>query len=123
MLTFAILAAAFAAIGVFGVTAGSVSRRTREIGIRVAIGAEPRAVLSLVLMQGVRMAALGVLTGATIAVAGGRFIEALLFGVRATDPVSLMSIVAIVFGIAVAAALPPGRRATAVSPMEALRAE
>jgi putative ABC transport system permease protein len=123
MLTFALLAAVFAAIGVFGVTAGSVSRRTREIGIRVAIGAAPSTVLSMVLMQGVRMAAIGVAIGVAASLATGRFMERLLFGVHATDPASLAAIAAIVLVVAIGAALPPGRRATAVSPMEALRSE
>ena len=123
MVVFAALAAVFAAMGVYGVTARSVARRTREIGIRVALGAEPRAVLSAVLMEGFRLAALGVAIGLIAAIPLGRSVERLLFGVRPSDPVSLGLIGLIVCLFSVAAALPPGRRAIGVSPMTALRSD
>jgi predicted permease len=123
MVVFAALAAVFAAMGVYGVTARSVARRTREIGIRVALGAEPRAVLSGVLMEGFRLAALGVAIGLVAAIPLARSVERLLFGVRPSDPVTLGMIGVIVCMFSVAAALPPGRRAVGVSPMTALRSD
>jgi predicted permease len=123
MVVFAALAAVFAAMGVYGVTARSVARRTREIGIRVALGAEPRAVLSAVLLEGFRLAAIGVAIGLVAAIPLGRSVERLLFGVRPTDPLSLGMIGLMVCLFSVAAALPPGRRATGVSPMTALRGD
>jgi len=113
----------FAAMGVYGVTARSVARRTRAIGIRVALGAEPRAMLSNVLMEGLRLAALGVGIGLVVAIPLARSVERLLFGVRPTDPVSLLSIGVIVCLFSVKAALPPGRRAIGVSPTAALRSD
>ena len=123
MLVFAALAALFAGMGVYGVTARSVARRTREIGIRVALGAEPRRVLAGVLGHGLKLAALGAALGLAAALVGGRVVERLLYGVTARDPVSLVAIAVVVCVLAVLATVPPARRATGVSAMEALRSD
>lgn len=123
MLVFAGLAALFAGMGVYGVTARSVARRTREIGIRVALGAEPRRVLAGVLGQGLELAALGAGVGLAVSLLASRVLEGMLYGVTARDPVSLVVIALAVCAFAVLAAFPPARRATGVSAMEALRSD
>jgi putative ABC transport system permease protein len=120
---FAIAAMLLAAGGVYGVVAHSVSQRTRELGIRVALGASARDVLRMVLRQGVALAAIGVGLGLAGALALGRVIRSLLFEVSATDPVQLAAQGAFLVAVAAAASYLPARRAAAVDPVEALRAE
>jgi ABC-type antimicrobial peptide transport system permease subunit len=118
-----IVALLLAAIGVFGVTSYAVSRRTREIGIRMALGATQGAVRRLVLRQALALAATGVVIGLTIAALGSMVIQSLLFGVSALDPVTFAGACALFTAITLAATYVPMKRATAIEPVDALRAE
>ena len=107
----------------FGVLAWLVSRRTREIGVRLALGADPRAVRRLVRGQGLRLAGVGVAVGLVLAAASGRVVESLLVGGRPQDPLSAAAAVLLLFGAAFLAADLPARRAARVDPARALRAD
>ena len=120
---FAVLALALAAVGLYGVLAYSVSRRTREIGIRMALGANGSDVLKLVVSEGLALASIGILVGIACALALTRLLEGLIFGVKATDPWTLAIGVAVLLSAAVAASAIPARRAAKVEPLEALRME
>jgi putative ABC transport system permease protein len=119
--SFAALALVLAAIGLYGVMSYLVNQRTREIGIRMALGAERRSVLSLIMLRGVRLTLLGMLIGSAAAVALGRAMSSVLFGVNATDPATLGAVSVLLVGVALAACLIPARRATRVEPILALR--
>jgi putative ABC transport system permease protein len=126
MLLLAVFSAAallLAAVGIYGVMAYSVSRRTNEIGIRVALGARAGHVLQLVLSQGGRLVALGLAAGVAGALALTRFLDKLLFEVTATDPSTFAAMVVLLAVVAALACLLPARRAARVDPMLALRAE
>jgi putative ABC transport system permease protein len=123
LLTFGALALTLAAIGTYGVIAYSVGQRTQEIGIRMALGASKQDVLRMVVGGGLRLAIAGVLIGVALSIAAGRFITTLLFGVRATDPLTFSAVAAALLATAVVAAWIPARRATRVDPMVALRYE
>ncbi len=118
---FAATAVALAAIGIHGVIAYTVSRRTREIGIRVALGATRGDVLSLVVRQGLGLAALGVVLGLLGAYAGARTLDTLLFGVTATDPATFLIVTALLAAIATMACVVAARPAVNVEPATALR--
>ena len=120
---FAALAVVLAAVGLYGVVAYLVSRRTREIGVRMAMGAGRSTITMLVLGQGVRPAAWGLALGLLGASAGSRVLESLLFQVEPTDPVIFTTAAALLAAVVMAATLLPTRRATRVDPVEALRAE
>jgi ABC-type antimicrobial peptide transport system permease subunit len=111
------------AIGIYGVTAYAVSRRTREIGIRIALGADRARVLRLILRQGLVLAAIGVGLGIVIAAAGSKLLESLLYGVRGLDPITFAGACLLFGAVALAATYFPARRATRVDPMIALRNE
>jgi putative ABC transport system permease protein len=120
---FAAVAVALAAIGLYGVVSHSVTERTHEIGIRMALGADPRHVLTLVVGQGVITAAAGIVIGLAGALALSRTIEGLLFGVQSTDPTTFAGVVALLLAVAFTACAIPAWRATRVDPTRALRAE
>jgi putative ABC transport system permease protein len=120
---FAASALLLATLGIYGVMAYAVSQRTREIGIRIALGAAPRGVLGLVVKQGVMLAALGVVLGAVLAAGAVRLLRGMLFGVSPTDPVVFGSIATLLVLVAALATYLPARRAARVDPVDALRAE
>jgi putative ABC transport system permease protein len=118
---FAGVALVLASIGIFGVISYSVTRRTREIGVRIALGADPRSVVRLVVGGALGLAAAGVLLGLVGALAGTRLLSGLLFGVEATDPVTLVTVSTVLFAVAALASYLPARRAVRVDPNVALR--
>jgi putative ABC transport system permease protein len=117
------LALALATVGVYGVVAYSVSQRTHEIGVRMAIGARPNDVVRLMIQEGGRLAIAGVVAGSVVALAAARLIRGLLFGVSATDPLTFAAVAAGLLAVALLASYIPARRATRVDPMIALRGE
>ena len=121
--TLGIVALLLAAIGIYGVTSYSVSRRTREIGIRLALGADRRSVLALVLGQGMMLTTIGVLVGLAGGAAASQLLRSLLFGISTVDPVAFAGATALLIVIALAATYIPARRAMRVDPMVALRRE
>jgi putative ABC transport system permease protein len=120
---FALVAVVLAVVGVAGVIAYTVSRRTQEIGVRVALGATRHQVVALLVGQGLVPTAIGIVVGLAGAIGVARVLAGLLFGVSATDPTVLAGAVGLLAVSAVAAAYVPARRAAAVSPLDALRAE
>ena len=120
---FGLLAIVLAATGVYGVTAYAVARRTREIGIRVALGAEPGEVIRVVVSHTAMLVGVGGAIGIALALASGRFVGQILYGVRETDPMTYAIAIIIMAGVALAACWLPARRAIAVDPATALRTE
>jgi putative ABC transport system permease protein len=112
-----------AAIGIYGVMAYSAAQRTREIGIRIALGAEQRDILRLILGQGMVLIVIGAGIGLALALAATRVLKSLLFGVSATDPLTFVSVVMVLVGVALLACYLPARRAMKVDPLVALRYE
>jgi ABC-type antimicrobial peptide transport system permease subunit len=120
---FAAVALILAAVGIYGVVAFSVARRTQEIGICVAMGARRSDILRLVLGEGARMAALGVVIGIGASLAITRLMSTLLFGISATDPLTFAGVAALLSIVALAASYIPANRAMRVDPLTALRYE
>ena len=120
---FAVLALVLAAIGIYGVMAFIVGQRTREIGIRMALGARPQSVVALVLRQALALATGGVVVGGLAALGMSRLLSQMLFEVRPTDPLTYVAIAIVLAATAALAAWWPARRAASVDPMVALRAE
>ncbi|HET9314714.1 MAG TPA: FtsX-like permease family protein, partial [Vicinamibacteria bacterium] len=120
---FAVIAVMLAALGLYGLLAYSVSRRTREIGVRVALGARAAQVRRLVLREGVGLTAIGLAIGCLAAAGASRLLESLLFGVKATDAATFVMGAAVLALVALAACLLPARRAARVDPAVALRTE
>lgn len=120
---FGAVALILAAVGIYGVTAQAAKRRTQEIGIRMALGAGPGDVLSMMLRQGLGVVGLGLVLGLAGALAATRVMESLLYGVAPTDPATFAGVVGLLGAVAAAACYVPARRATAVDPVRSLRAE
>jgi predicted permease len=120
---FALLALAIATVGVAGVLAFSVSQRTNELGIRLALGAERQAIRRMILGEGAAMAAVGLVIGGLASIPLSRFLTGLLYGVEPADPVTILTSAGLLLIVAIVAAWLPARAATAVDPMTALRAQ
>jgi ABC-type antimicrobial peptide transport system permease subunit len=120
---FGLLAAVLATVGIYGVLSYAVSRRTREIGIRMALGARGQQVVRLMAAQGFGAALVGIGLGAVGALVGGRLVSALLFRVGPRDPFVLLMSAGAIAVVALLATLIPARRAARIHPMETLRAE
>lgn len=117
------MALALACVGVYGVMAYSVTERTREIGIRMALGAETRSVVGLMLRRGVTLTAIGLLIGLIGSVALARLLANLIFGVSAVDLETFSEVSAALVGVALLASYVPARRAARVDPLISLRCE
>ena len=120
---FALLALILAAVGIYGIVSHSVTQRTHEIGIRMALGARPADVLRLTIRNGIALTVVGIVIGIGAAFALTRFMESLLFGVTPTDKLTFIGVSSLLFVIALLASLIPARRATKVDPLVALRYE
>jgi putative ABC transport system permease protein len=120
---FGVVAASLAAIGLYGVLAFIVAQRRREIGVRMALGAQPRDVIADVMGQGLRLAGYGVAAGIALALAGTRLLRSLLFGTSPTDIFTFAAVATLLVAIAAAASLIPALRASRVDPLIALRDE
>jgi putative ABC transport system permease protein len=123
LVSFAIVAVVLSAIGIYGVLAYDVSQRTREIGIRGAVGATSAQIVSLILRQGVWRASMGLALGLVGAVAFSRFIASMLFNVAPTDPVAYVAVSALFLVVSLVASYLPARRAARIDPMSALRVD
>jgi predicted permease len=120
---FAGVAVVLASLGIYGVIAYTVTQRTRELGIRMALGARQADVLGLMVGQGMRMTLLGVGIGLVLALGLGRLLSALLYGVKAHDPLTFSGVAVLLAGVALVASWLPARRATKVDPALTLRSE
>jgi predicted lysophospholipase L1 biosynthesis ABC-type transport system permease subunit len=121
LVIFAVVGLTLAAIGIFGVLAYSVARRTREIGIRMAVGADRGQVLGMILGEGARLLALGVVVGIGAAAGLTRFLQHQLFDVSPTDPLVFAAVALVLVSVGLLACFMPARRAASTNPMEALR--
>ncbi|HZL94859.1 MAG TPA: FtsX-like permease family protein, partial [Vicinamibacterales bacterium] len=110
-------------VGIYGVIAYVVSQRTREIGIRAALGAEPRQLKRMFLLHGLTLSAVGVVVGLVVAAALGRTMSSLLFGIDPMDPAAYLAAIVVILAAAALATYVPARRAATIDPMETLRAE
>jgi putative ABC transport system permease protein len=120
---FAVVALALAAVGVFGLISFSVTQRTREIGIRIAMGATPRQLLGPMMREGLTLAVTGIGIGLIGALLVSRLLASFLFGVGATDPLTFAAVAAMLLTVALLATYVPARRALRVDPITALRVE
>ncbi|HEY9140627.1 MAG TPA: ABC transporter permease [Bryobacteraceae bacterium] len=122
-ISFAAAAILLAAIGIYGLVSYWVTQRTYEIGLRVAIGATRRRIVSMILAQGLRVALYGIGAGLAAALALTRFLASLLYGVAATDPLTFLAVAALVLGVAITATALPAWRASRIDPVQSLRVE
>ena len=123
VLVFAVSAIALAAVGLYGVVSYAVEQRTREIGIRLSLGAARNDVLTLLLGWALSMVALGVITGIAGSLVIARVLRGFLFGIKPTDPITFLAVPLLLAAVALLASYIPARRATRVDPMIALRYE
>jgi putative ABC transport system permease protein len=123
LLTFASLALLLSVIGLYGVISYSVTRRVSEFGVRMALGAQPRDILTMVLRQGMKRVIIGVALGVAASMGLSRLLTKLLYGISPNDPITIIGVVALLLLTAFAACLLPARRATKVDPITALRCE
>jgi predicted permease len=121
LLLFGLMGLSLGALGIYGVLAYAVSQRRQEIGVRVALGATPRSVLGLVVGQGMTLAVIGVVAGIAGALVLTRVMTAVLYDVRATDPMTFAIVVVVLLGTAFVASWLPARRALRIDPVQALR--
>jgi putative ABC transport system permease protein len=121
MTMFAAIGVLLAAIGLFGMLSFAVSQRTREIGVRIALGARPADVVRMVIREGAVLSAVGLTVGAVAAVIATRAISSMLFGVTAADPATFAIIVIVIATITLAASYVPARRAASVDPIIVMR--
>ena len=122
-LLFSVLALVLAWTGLYGTMSYAVARRTREMGVRAALGATPAAIQAVILRDALRPAAAGILAGVALALLAARVIRGLLYGIQPSDPATLLVTAATVLGVAFAGAWLPARAAARVDPMAALRSE
>jgi putative ABC transport system permease protein len=120
---FAVIALTLAAVGIYGVIAYAVSRRTREIGIRMALGARKLDIFKMVVGHGMILSLIGVVIGLAASLMLTRYLSSLLYGVSSTDPMTFTSVVLLLITVALSACSIPARRATRVDPINALRQE
>jgi ABC-type antimicrobial peptide transport system permease subunit len=120
---FGATALGLATLGLYGVLAYSVSQRTKEIGIRIALGAQDHAILRLIVHSGMRLTLLGIAVGLVAALGLTRLLDSLLFQVRAIDPLTYIAVSGLLCTVALLASYIPARRATRVDAIEALRSE
>jgi predicted lysophospholipase L1 biosynthesis ABC-type transport system permease subunit len=120
---FAALALLLGVIGIYGVLSYTVARRTREIGVRIALGAQRAEIAASVIRQGLGLAGVGVAIGLAVALVLSRFLESLVFGITTRDTVTFVGVPALILAIAVLSAYLPARRATRIDPVQALRTE
>jgi predicted permease len=122
-IAFGVLATLLASVGLYGVTAYAVARRTQEIGIRIALGASRGNVLRLILREVISLVGAGIAAGVLASLALGRLVESQLFGIKANDPMVMLAAVGVIISVTALAAYVPARRATGIDPMNALRYE
>jgi putative ABC transport system permease protein len=120
---FALVALSLAAIGIYGVLSGSVAERTREIGVRSALGASQREIVALVLRQGMTLTGVGVVIGLSGAIIASRVLVTLLFGISHLDPITYAGVITVLLGVSTIACCIPAWRAAGVDPSITLRAE
>lgn len=120
---FGLLGLLLAAVGVYGVMAYSVAQRTRELGIRVAVGADHRSVIRLVLGEGMRLALIGTVIGLVAAAGASQLLRGLLYNVNPLDPIAFLTVPLVLVGVAAVAVYLPARKAASVDPMKALKVD
>jgi putative ABC transport system permease protein len=120
---FAAIATVLGAVGIYGVLAYAVGQRTQEFGVRLALGAQPRDILRLVLGRGILLTALGIVIGVAGAMALSRYLRGMLFELTPLDPATYLTVILLFAAVALLAAYLPARRATRVDPAVALRSE
>jgi putative ABC transport system permease protein len=120
---FAGLALALAVLGVYGVVSYAVARRTREVGIRLAVGASPRGVVTLLMREGITLVVIGAVIGLALGLAVTRLLESLLFGVRVGDPLTFVGAPLLLLAVGAVASFLPARRASRVDPARVLKVE
>jgi ABC-type antimicrobial peptide transport system permease subunit len=120
---FGVLALVLASVGIYGVMALSVAQRTREIGVRIALGALPRQILAMVLREASSLSVIAIAAGVGASILSARFMKSVLFGVASSDPITRWSAPGLLLIVALASSWIPARRAAHVHPMDALRRE